>query len=55
MRKLPAQNNPNPKITVSAEELVDYYYEEAGKEGIRPDAAFAQALKETGFLDMVVQ
>ena len=43
------KNNPNPKITVSAEELVDYYYEEAGKEGIRPDAAFAQALKETGF------
>ena len=43
------KNNPNPKITVSAEELVDYYYEEAGKEGIRPDVAFAQALKETGF------
>lgn len=43
------KNNPNPKITVSAEDLVDYYYEEAGKEGIRPDAAFAQALKETGF------
>lgn len=43
------KNNPNPKITVSAKELVNYYYEEAGKEGIRPDAAFAQALKETGF------
>lgn len=43
------KNNPNPKITVSAKELVKYYYEEAGKEGIRPDAAFAQALKETGY------
>lgn len=43
------KNNPNPKLTVSAKELVNYYYEEASKEGIRPDAAFAQALKETGF------
>ncbi len=42
------ERNPNPKISVSANELVKYYYEEAGKEGIRPDAAFAQALKETG-------
>lgn len=41
--------NPNPQISVSPEELVRYYYEEAGKEGIRPDAAFAQALKETGY------
>ena len=43
------RNNPNPKITVSPEEIVAYYYEEAGREGIRPDVAFAQALKETGF------
>ncbi len=43
--------NPHPKISVSPEELVRYYYEEAGKEGIRPDAAFAQALKETGFFN----
>lgn len=42
------QMNPHPKISVSPEELVKYYYEEAGREGIRPDAAFAQALKETG-------
>lgn len=41
--------NPHPQISVSPEELVRYYYEEAGKEGIRPDAAFAQALKETGY------
>ena len=43
------RNNPNPKISVSPEEIVAYYYEEAGREGIRPDVAFAQALKETGF------
>ena len=43
------KNNPNPKISVSPEEIVAYYYEEAGREGIRPDVAFAQALKETGF------
>ena len=43
------QNNPNPNIAVSAEEIVSYYYEEGEREGIRPDVAFAQALKETGF------
>ena len=43
------QNNPNPDISVSAEEIVSYYYEEGEREGIRPDVAFAQALKETGF------
>lgn len=43
------KNNPHPKIPVSAEEIVSYYYEEATREGIRPDVAFAQALKETGF------
>ena len=43
------KNNPNPKISVTPEEIVAYYYEEAGREGIRPDVAFAQALKETGF------
>ena len=41
--------NPYPKISVSPEELVSYYYQEGGREGIRPDVAFAQALKETGF------
>ncbi len=43
------RNNPNPIINVSAEEIVAYYYEEGSREGIRPDVAFAQALKETGF------
>ena len=41
--------NPEPSISVTARELVACYYEEAGKEGIRPDVAFAQALWETGF------
>ena len=41
--------NPYPEISVSPEELVSYYYEEGQREGIRPDVAFAQALKETGF------
>lgn len=43
------RNNPNPILNVSAEEIVAYYYEEGMREGIRPDVAFAQALKETGF------
>ena len=42
-------HNPNPRLNVSAEEIVAYYYEEGMREGIRPDLAFAQALKETGF------
>jgi hypothetical protein len=41
--------NPSPNISVSPKELVSYYYEEGAREGIRPDVAFAQALKETGF------
>lgn len=43
------KNNPSPKISVSPEEFVALYYEEASKEGIRPDVAFSQALHETGF------
>ncbi len=41
--------NPRPNITVTPEQLISYYYEEGGREGVRPDVAFAQALKETGF------
>ena len=41
--------NPSPRISVSPEQLVSYYYEEGQREGIRPDVAFVQALKETGF------
>lgn len=43
------RNNPHPNINVSPEEIVAYYYEEGEREGIRPDVAFCQALKETGF------
>ena len=42
------KRNPSPEISVTPEELVSFYYEEATKEGIRPDVAFAQALHETG-------
>ena len=41
--------NSNPKLNCSLEELVAYYYEEGGFEGVRPDIALCQALKETGF------
>lgn len=41
--------NPKPKLTGSPKELVHAYYEEAEREGIRPDVALAQAYKETGF------
>lgn len=41
--------NPKPALSVSPQELVSYYYEEGAREGIRPDVAFAQALKETGY------
>ena len=43
------RNNPNPNIAVSAEEIVQLYYEEGEREGIRPDVALCQAFKETGF------
>lgn len=43
------RNNPHPNISVSPEALVSYYYAEGAREGVRPDVAFAQALKETGF------
>lgn len=40
--------NPNPKLSCSVEELVNYYYYEAAVEGVRPDVAVCQAIKETG-------
>ena len=42
------KRNPNPKLNCSVEELVWLYYVEAGREGIRPDIAICQAIKETG-------
>lgn len=43
------RHNPSPQLTVPVEELVGYYYQEAALEGIRPDAALAQAILETGY------
>ncbi len=43
------RRNPQPKLTGTPAELVHAYYEEAEREGIRPDVALAQAFKETGF------
>ena len=43
------KRNSQPKLNCSVEDIVRYYYEEAGREGIRPDIALCQALKETGF------
>ena len=42
------KRNPNPKINCTVEQLVNLYYVEAGREGIRPDIALCQAIKETG-------
>ena len=41
--------NPAPDISCTPQQLVSFYYQEGAREGIRPDVAFAQALKETGF------
>lgn len=40
---------PDAKLNCSVEKIVDYYYHEAQKEGIRGDVALVQALVETGF------
>lgn len=42
------RRNRLPFITTSPRQLVDFFYQEALLEGIRPDVAFAQALHETG-------
>lgn len=43
------QYNPDVQLACSVEELVDLYWQEAEREGVRPDLALAQALVETGF------
>ena len=43
------KNNPNPKLSVTLEELAKLFIEEGNIEGVRGDIAFAQAIKETGF------
>ena len=42
------QNNPNVRLACSVEELVDLYWQEAEREGVRPDLALCQSLVETG-------
>ena len=48
MVKLINKRNPKPLLNCPVQEIVQIYYEEAGREGIRPDVALCQALKETG-------
>ena len=43
------KRNAAPKLNCSVEEIVNFYYKEASAEGVRPDVALCQALKETGF------
>ena len=42
-------NGNNIKLDCSIEEIVDLYWVEAEREGVRPDIALAQALVETGY------
>ena len=49
--QLIAANNKNLPIGCSMGEIVDLYWEEAGREGIRPDMALSQALLETGYFN----
>lgn len=42
------KRNKNPKLNCTVKQLVHIYYVEAGREGIRPDIALCQAIKETG-------
>ena len=43
------KNNPQIKLVCSPERLIEYYWEEAAKEGVRGDLALCQAIVETGF------
>lgn len=45
------KHNAHPKLNCTVEDIVNFYYQEAGREGIRPDVALCQALKETGFFN----
>lgn len=44
-----ARSNIAPKLNCSVADLVEYYYQEATREGVRADLALSQALLETGF------
>ena len=49
--QLIAANNRQMGIGCSIGEIVNLYWEEAGREGIRPDMALSQALLETGYFN----
>lgn len=49
--QLIAANNAYLPIGCSVGEIVDLYWEEAEREGIRPDMALSQALLETGYFN----
>lgn len=42
-------NNPKVQLACSVEDLVDLYWQEAEREGVRPDLAISQSFVETGF------
>ena len=42
------KRNKNPKLNCTVKDIVHIYYVEAEREGIRPDIALCQAIKETG-------
>lgn len=43
------KRNPKPLLNCTVRQIVQLYYEEADREGIRPDIALCQAFKETAF------
>ena len=45
------KRNPAPKLNCTVKQIVHLYYLEGGREGIRPDIAICQAIKETGVWD----
>ena len=49
MLKYLLKRNPKPKLNCTPKQIIQIYYEEADREGIRPDVALCQAFKETGF------
>ena len=49
--QLIAANNRQMPVGCSVGEIVDLYWEEAEREGIRPDMALSQALLETGYFN----
>ncbi len=48
MVRMIENRNTKPLLNCTVKQLVQIYYEEAGREGIRPDVALCQAIKETG-------